>query len=297
MNANRFFWGLIILMLGIFWLLSNFGVLPSNFWFEIWKLWPLLLIFWGVSLLFNKEKRGGLVISIIIVALFACIIVLFGWLYNSGKTYTSTSTPVSEIILENASNGDINFKFGAAELTINGVSDKLIEGETETIAEIEVKSSSGGTNQKVTIEQSANVPFNWGVNNGKNEMNFKLTDKIPLSVNLDTGASKFDLDLSKNKVSGLTINCGASEGDIKIGSLMDIVNIVISSGASNFNLKVPTDFALKIVNKSGLSGNNFGNLGLQKDGEIWKSEGFETATKKIDLTFSSGVSNLNIERY
>lgn len=39
---------IILIFLGITFLLDNFNVFPFEIWNEIWKLWPLILIFLGV---------------------------------------------------------------------------------------------------------------------------------------------------------------------------------------------------------------------------------------------------------
>jgi len=45
--------GLVILLLGLSFLLSNFGILSLRF---VWNLWPLILIFIGISILLNHER-------------------------------------------------------------------------------------------------------------------------------------------------------------------------------------------------------------------------------------------------
>lgn len=52
-NRTSIWFGLAILILGISFLLSNFGILSMRF---IWNLWPLILVFIGVSILLNHER-------------------------------------------------------------------------------------------------------------------------------------------------------------------------------------------------------------------------------------------------
>jgi lia operon protein LiaF len=58
-NTKResLFWGLIILVLGMLFLLKNFG-LEINVWHLLGKYWPLILIYIGVKNIFlyiNKK--------------------------------------------------------------------------------------------------------------------------------------------------------------------------------------------------------------------------------------------------
>ncbi|MGW8249826.1 MAG: LiaF transmembrane domain-containing protein [Anaerolineales bacterium] len=54
------FFPLLLIIVGVFLLLSNFGVISGDFWTLIWQFWPLLLIVIGLDSIF---KREGLVAS------------------------------------------------------------------------------------------------------------------------------------------------------------------------------------------------------------------------------------------
>src|SRR4030081_150733 len=42
---------LILIFLGGVFLLQNTGYLPPNFWFNLWRLWPVILVLVGIELL------------------------------------------------------------------------------------------------------------------------------------------------------------------------------------------------------------------------------------------------------
>ncbi len=57
-KKESLFWGLIILVLGMLFLLKNFG-LEINVWHLLGKYWPLILIYIGVKNIYlyvNKNK-------------------------------------------------------------------------------------------------------------------------------------------------------------------------------------------------------------------------------------------------
>jgi len=57
-KKESLFWGLIILVLGLLFLLKNFG-LEINVWHLLGKYWPLILVYIGVKniyLYINKNK-------------------------------------------------------------------------------------------------------------------------------------------------------------------------------------------------------------------------------------------------
>ncbi|MBI2303945.1 MAG: DUF2807 domain-containing protein [Chloroflexi bacterium] len=72
-------WPTILILLGVLFLLSNFGLLPSGFWGTIWHFWPVILILLGLEILLTRSlgsKTSGL-ISILVVL---CMVLLFIWL-------------------------------------------------------------------------------------------------------------------------------------------------------------------------------------------------------------------------
>ncbi|VVB58360.1 Uncharacterised protein [Candidatus Anstonella stagnisolia] len=45
--------GSIIVLLGLVFLLNNFGMIPA----EVWKYWPLILVFLGVAIIFSQQMH------------------------------------------------------------------------------------------------------------------------------------------------------------------------------------------------------------------------------------------------
>ena len=48
--------GLLVIVVGVLFLLKNLGVITGNFW-DI--LWPLVIVFVGISMLFGRKKHHG----------------------------------------------------------------------------------------------------------------------------------------------------------------------------------------------------------------------------------------------
>lgn len=57
-RSNSVFWGGLLLLIGIGWLLRNMGFLQFN-WQEISRFWPVLLILAGVIVLASGQQRRG----------------------------------------------------------------------------------------------------------------------------------------------------------------------------------------------------------------------------------------------
>ncbi len=51
-SHDRFLWGLILVVLGVLFLLRNFGY-PIG---DVWKWWPIILVLVGIRLIFRPPR-------------------------------------------------------------------------------------------------------------------------------------------------------------------------------------------------------------------------------------------------
>lgn len=47
-------WGVLLIVIGIYFLLQNFNLIPWRIWNELWKLWPIALILLGLRAVTRK---------------------------------------------------------------------------------------------------------------------------------------------------------------------------------------------------------------------------------------------------
>ena len=69
--------GIILITVGGLLLADNFGLIEINFQHLLARFWPMVLVFLGVDQLTQGQRRGGLVLVILGVAL---QLLLVGWL-------------------------------------------------------------------------------------------------------------------------------------------------------------------------------------------------------------------------
>jgi len=55
MNGTQFLKGLAIILIGVILLLNNLNILEWSVWYDIFRLWPLLLVSLGISLIFRRR--------------------------------------------------------------------------------------------------------------------------------------------------------------------------------------------------------------------------------------------------
>lgn len=79
------FWAILFISLGVVFLLNNFDVLSWDVWASIWRLWPLILVIWGLEIVFGRSSIGKFIVAIIVLALLAYLLFL-----SSGNTFLPT---------------------------------------------------------------------------------------------------------------------------------------------------------------------------------------------------------------
>src|SRR5690606_6884305 len=114
------------------------------------------------------------------------------------------------------------------------------------------------------------------------------------NIKVEVGAADLDFDLSKFKVENLTLSGGAADIEVKVGHLMDHVNINAETGLSSVEIKVPKSAGCRIVSKSGLSSKSFdGFLEIEKG--VYESGNYKTASKTINIMLKTGISDLKVK--
>lgn len=60
MGKRQWFWGILLIALGVILLLNNFGVTSISIGKLLADYWPVILIFWGLSTVINRKNSGDL---------------------------------------------------------------------------------------------------------------------------------------------------------------------------------------------------------------------------------------------
>jgi hypothetical protein len=131
----------------------------------------------------------------------------------------------------------------------------------------------------------------------RNQLNLKLNDNFPIDLDVATGASDLNFDLSGIKLSNFILRAGASNIDIRIGTtVQNGAKADIQAGASDINIEVPQEAGVKIIAESGLTSERFEGFNKKAD-DTWESEGYEAAAKKITVELRAGASSVEVIRY
>ncbi len=301
MKYKNLFWGVILILLGVLYLLKQFDVIWFN-WRDILSLWPLILVLWGISILPVKPLYK-FIASVVAIVLMLLLIYNnparrhSGWLWigdwhRSGK---SVELKKSESRMESAEFAFLELDAAAGSYVISGTSEQLVDfrhvGDSGTYY---MSTSEDGNKQYVRIgpEKYRNQSNLYR----SHEVDIKLNPDLVWDIDIDAGAADIELDLSPFIVSELRINGGATSIEIKLGSLSENLKVDVETGVSSVLIKVPKDVACEVNTDSFLVSKEL--PGFDKVSKsTYVSPNFSSASKNISIEFNSGISSLRVLRY
>lgn len=261
MRRSGVLWGIILLLVGVVLLFSNLGVIAVELWPAIWAI---LLIVLGLGVLWSAVSGPG------------------------GES-EAVSVP-----LEGAGSARLRVRHGAGRLRIGAGADPeaLVEG-----------TFGGGLNlraqrkgDELDVEMSPLgfpdilTPWNWG-REGLG-WRIKLNDAIPLSLDIETGASDAHLDLSELRVMNLELETGASSVRVSLPARAGHTQARIQAGAASVSMLVPSDVAARVRLEGGLASIEVDQSRFPRTGGVYRSPDYDTAQNRVDLKIEAGVGSV-----
>lgn len=294
----RWFWALILILAGILLLGLNLNWWNQINWSNIALFWPLILIILGISLIFNRFKWGWIVIFIFVIG---GLLIIFDSLISSkpiifkniSQNIETNVYPFQENFLDSYKEAIITLDSSPGKITISDSSDFLVQGTFEGgyQPEISVYDNQGIISTNINTNSfKRNAFLGWN----KNNLTLKITNKIPVKIIINTGASDLNMDLTNITLAGLETNSGASTITIRVGNVIqDKTNIDIEAGASTITVNIPKDIGVNLEAKTGVSSKNFKNYKKISD-NLYQSSSYDSSTIKVNLLIKAGASTLNV---
>ncbi len=302
MKSSRFVWGVTLILLGLLWLGTQLGYLSMVVWPRLLTLWPLFVVFLGLRIILKDGRLLAFtgLIMVLVAFSYAAYSPMDASEWFFGKTAIVTH---SETLKRESTDRSlvVTLETGAAEVTLSELNDEesrntLFTIQTEGIERVSTTRTTNDSrvNLLVTEKQRGSVVLS----HGQRKIVIKTARNIPLSLILNTGASKTTLDASRLNLTDITAKSGASSLDLRVGSLETLVGINVQSGASDYTVWVPADSGYRVESRSGLSNVEYPSGSSAVVGnDTRESSNYLTATRKVNLTVESGLTNLKLKTY
>jgi len=308
MSYRKIFWGLLLVLIGILFILKNTGVLFFT-WHSMWQLWPVILILWGISLIPVKDWIKLLLSFVTVVVTFFAVQQYgpkdnhnWNWEWNDNNNRDNDDED-STTVYNNVMSEDFDTLTKFAELKLNiGVGKFTINDTTNML--IEVKHDNDNANYSMTAKAEDSLTIidlsleKGEFNEGKvsNNVNLKLNTNPIWDLDLNVGAAEVKFDLSGFKTRNLKIQGGASDIDLKIGAAVPLTDVKLEAGAASIMIRVPESAGCEIISNTFMASKNF--KGFTKVGkQKYQTPNFASSTNKIMIDLQAGVARVDVVRY
>jgi hypothetical protein len=297
----------MLIFFGVVFLLQNTGMLPANFWTNLWRMWPLLLVLVGIELLLAHRIPWLALAGLATIVLVVCAVAtMTPW--SIGGTNTPGVNTSSQINLDGASQAAVTVRFGAGQLVVGPIdqaqatalASMTYQGPPQLAPEPRYTPVSGGVGQLEYQSRAQNmpsfVPFMGGNSDAVAQMNLNLAPGVPInSLNVQTGATNARLDLSNLDVKSLDMSIGAATSWIRFPQAAGLTRANISGGASTLTVEIPLGVAAQIQHHGGLSTLNVDQSRFPQVSEgVFRSADYDTNPNKVDLDLETGVTTITV---
>lgn len=313
MSYKKIFWGVVLVIIGTLFILKNVGVVYFD-WITLWRLWPLVLILWGISIIPVKDYLK-LIFSVVAILLSVILVnqydrsgyYRFGWNHNDRKSeWKDNDRQYREDY------GDEQTLFQSYDSAIKRVELKLeaAAGEFKLADDIEddkmltlFKQGTVGNYSMTSRDDSARrfIELNMQessikMKNRGNRVKIGLNPRVIWDFDFDIGASSISFDLSNYQVGSIDIDGGASSINLKLGDKSTETHLSIEAGAASISIQVPITSGAEIKTETALTSRDFKGFDKISNG-LYRTPGFESATHQIYIEFDAAVSSLSVRQY
>jgi len=294
MRNRGLFWPGVLILIGILALLINVGLVPIDRLYLLEDLWPELLIVAGLLLLVRRvpmPAATATTASVLIVVLALGGAALYIGLAPSipGGTHTMT---VSRAV-GSLKAATLEVDTGASNLDVEGSPTGLVNDLFQaqiTYSGPQPTVSLDANTGRVVISQNSRFGF-FGRQSFR--MAIQLNVAVRWTFDIHSGASTDKYVLGSVLVSSMEIDTGASREDIDLGSPSGTVPISINGGALTVSVHRPAGSAASVKVSGGAVNLNFDGRSSSAVGEV--SSSTDAANDMYQLTVSGGTCTVTMD--
>lgn len=294
-NVGNIFWGLLFVLGGGLFLLQSFDVINLDL-SALWRLWPLLIIAAGASILSVRSRWAAASVIILVIAMIGFIAASLLGYVRPGLSDVSTQNVDVAQTDQRVQSLNVTVKSGAGTLTIASAEQSPpVKAELESnITRLQQTSTQDGSRQRINI--STEGDGNWWAGHYRNDLSVSLTRSLPTNLTIDAGAAQIRGDLEAVMLDTLRVNSGASDIDLTLGAKGDQTDVSFDVGVSSIVLRVPKDSGISLTLESGMSGSDIPGL-QQKSDRYYESDNYDSAQHQINISGKMGMSHFTLSYY
>jgi len=261
MRRGELFWGGLLVVLGVLFFLKAAGYIVGDVfsWF-----WPLLIIAVGVW-------------------------ILLGGLYRRSRYETAEKFSVP---LQGAREASLSIDHGMGQIELSAGANPgdFLTGVSGTGMNQKTSLNDG----KLDVQIDAGPSFIPFIGPEGGVWQYRLSSEVPVSIKIEAGASRLDLDLTDLRVTYFSFDGGASNLNLTLPARMENTLVDIDAGAASIDVRVPEGVAVRLRTKS-VNSLHLDEMRFPKrEAGIYQSADYDTARYHAEVTVDGGASSIRV---
>jgi hypothetical protein len=282
-----------------------------NPWPVLWKYWPLLLILVGAGMFWDRAQRrsdpeGAPAIPIGSTIGTVLFLIVMGYLLWHDRALTrhdwmnvSAGTAheheTQTVDLQGAKAARVVVHMPSGMLSIQGGATQLMDadfsqGAAWAAPNVDYNVENGfGT---LTIDQQSASQF---VGHSDNTWRLRLSNSVPLELEIDLGAGQSDLNLSKIDLTRLQLNVGAGRANVDLsGERSKDLQAQIHGGVGEAIVRLPKNVGVVATAHGGLG--SIDVHGLKEEDGQYVNAAYGKSPNTLRLTVEGGIGHIRLDQ-
>lgn len=281
--------GVIVILIGITILLLNFNILSLDMFWGISKLWPLIFIVIGLSMLLKSVKYMGTILWL----LFFGVVIAYSFLNINDKTWMVGEDVVHEQFQENFADfqvGQLDMMVKTGSINVKGLEGSILDYSIPTEYTAPVTSSNTSGELNLVFEESEKDGLFFSKNK-KYDLNLPTSGYW--SLDIESGVGEANLDLQNLKIRNLNLDVGVGACHVIFGEDTQ-GDCQIDVGVGEVTLTIPKNIGVKVYVDKGLGSVDVPK-GYEKENGNYTSSNYKTAKYVLEIHVDVGVGSLKIK--
>lgn len=283
-------WPWLLIAAGVLLVLGNLGWFSWMTLLSYASLLPLLLVAVGMDMILRGRHRAIVVLGTVAVAAF---------LVGVGPRWGYGAVPEPQTIaqgLQGARRAEVRLETGVSrvELRSSARADQLVEGVIHPRRGERIDrsfSAAGGWARFAAVSQGTSFGGMFG-DRGGGTWDLVLGGRVPLALQVRTGVGHATMDLSELRLERLSLDTGVGAVNLTLPR-SGRFEADLDTGVGSVTVRLPRSLAARVTVDRGV-GSVSVPAGFSRDGDVYHSPGYASATDRVDLKLNSGVGSVNI---
>jgi len=263
MRRGELFWGGLLVLLGLLFFLQTAGYLTGDVfgWF-----WPFVIIAVGIWVLL-----GGFVARVD---------------FSRAEKFSVPLQSAKEAHLE------LNHGAGQIEISAGASAGDFLTG----VAGVAMNCSSHLAGDKLEVKIDAGPSFMPFIGPEGGVWQFRLVPNLPISLDIDAGASRLNLDLHDLQVRYLSFEGGASRIILTLPACIENMVADLEAGAAGIELNVPPGVGLRLRLKSVGTVRIDESRFVPREGGMYQSVDYDAAKYRAEINIEGGATSILVNQ-